>query len=151
MTALMALVAVIASGVAAGGLLNVGIAQVPTFRALPPGSYLQTKQLLHTYTNNYLPWAVRISLPAGIALAVLRPDVLGRSLAIGGVVHLIVVAAISERFNQPMNRRIQSWSPDSPPPELDEVRARWAKFNLIRTINAAVALGLFAACAVLPV
>ncbi len=150
MTAIFALIAVLASGVAAGGLLNVGITQVPTFRALSPGNYLLTKQLIHTRANHYLPYAVGLSIPAGTALAVMRPDALGRSLAIGGVVHMIVVAAISERFNQPLNRRIQSWSPDAPPPEVDEVRTRWAKFNLIRTINAAVGLGLLAACAVLP-
>lgn len=150
MTPILALVAVLASGVAAGGLLNVGIAQVPTFRALPPGAYLMTKQLLHTRASHYLPWAVVLSVPAGVALAAARPDALGRALAIGGTVHMIIVAAISEKFNQPLNRRIQSWSPDAPPPEVDEVRVQWAKFNLIRTINAAVGLGLFAACAVLP-
>lgn len=150
LVAVLALLAVLTSGVAAGGLVNVLVAQVPTLRALTPGGYVTVKQMLHVNTNRYLPWLFRACLPPGIALVVLRTDPLGRALAIGGVVHVIIVAAISERFNQPLNRKIQSWSPTEPPAELDAVRARWAKFNLIRTINAAVALGLFAACAVLP-
>jgi uncharacterized membrane protein len=153
MTALIAVLAVLAvliSGVAAGGLVNVLIAQVPTFRALTPSDYVTVKQMVHVNTKRYLPWLFRACLLPGIALVALRTDPLGRALAIGGVVHIIIVAVISERFNQPLNREVQSWSPAQPPAELDAVRTRWAKFNLIRTINAVVALALFAACAVLP-
>jgi uncharacterized membrane protein len=148
--AVLALLTVLTSGIAAGGLVNVLIVQVPTLRALTPDGYVTVKQILHVNTKRYLPWLFRACLPPGIALVVLRTDPLGRALAIGGVVHVIIVAVVSERFNQPLNRKIQSWSPTAPPAELDAVRARWAKFNVIRTINAAIALGLFAACAALP-
>ena len=150
LVAVFALLAVLTSGIAAGGLVNVLLVQVPTLSALTPDGYVTVKQILHVNTKRYLPWLFRACLPPGIALVVLRTDPLGRALAIGGVVHVIIVAVISERFNQPLNRRIQSWSPSEPPAELDAVRTRWAKFNKLRTINAAVALGLFAACAALP-
>jgi hypothetical protein len=54
-------------------------------------------------------------------------------LSVLGLVLIIGDMAVTLKGNVPINRVVQSWQPDAPPPEWREIRDRWERLHSIRT------------------
>jgi hypothetical protein len=139
----------IGSGILAGGLVMVAASDLPVFRALSPGAYIQVHQTKDRYIDRYMPHTAVVTVLAGLALAVLRTGTWARALVVAGVLLTVGVGVISETGNKPINRKVQSWDPAAPPPEVADVRRRWPRFHLWRTAAGTLALITFAAAAAL--
>lgn len=148
MTPLLTVVLLASSGIAAGGLVMVAGAIVPTFRALPPSAYVQLHQTLSRYVDRFMPATVLLAILVGSALSWLQTGVV-RELLVVGVLLALAVAVISQFGNVPLNRKVRSWNPATPPPETRALLARWRRLHLLRTCAGVLAMGLFAVAAVL--
>ncbi|OGU69440.1 MAG: hypothetical protein A2W30_08605 [Ignavibacteria bacterium RBG_16_36_9] len=76
--------------------------------------------------------AAIIFLALGVFLAREIPAALTLSLA--GFVLVLSDMIVTLIVNVPINRKVQSWKPDSPPDEWKGLRDRWEKFHSIRTL-----------------
>ena len=136
---------VVLSGVLAGGIVNVGLVQVPTMLGLPAEAGLQTKNLLHTRTERYLPWIGKATIPLSIASALLSSGTPTRALLVAGTVFTTAVAVVSETCNQPINRRLMAMEPEVAKRDFRGEIVRWSRFNAIRLTAAMAALVCFGA------
>ncbi|WP_158413687.1 anthrone oxygenase family protein [Haladaptatus cibarius] len=69
----------------------------------------------------------------------------GRLFLVGVVVYVLGTFAVTMRIHIPMNDDIATWSSASPPDEWAEVRARWTRWNHVRTIAAVVSFASYLA------
>jgi uncharacterized membrane protein len=145
----LACITLVLSGVLAGGIVNVGVVQVPTILGLPSDVGLITKNLLHTSTERYLPWVGRATIPIAIACATVSDATSTRALVVTGICCTIAVAVVSEAFNQPINRRLMTMTPEVAQRELRAEIVRWSHFNALRLAAALTALVCFGASQVI--
>jgi uncharacterized membrane protein len=141
-------ITLLTSGILAGGLVLVAAALVPTFRALPATASVRLHQTIDAHINRYITPDTAFTILLGLILIVARDGRTPRLLLAAGVLLCIAVTVISVTQNVPLNRRIQEWSSDQPPPEFRAVHERWARSHLVRTIAGVLALTAFAAAAV---
>ena len=138
----------VTSGLFNGGLVLVAAAVVPTFRALPPGAYVQVHQLLDKYIERYMPALAGLTMLAALALMWRQP---GARAALGaGVLLTASVSVISHFGNRPLNKIVQSWRPEDPPSGIAELQRRWSRLHLVRTAAGVLALIVFASLAAYP-
>src|SRR5262245_32237323 len=85
-----------------------------------------------------------------VALAVFsaRAAPVAFELSLAGLVLLIGDMAVTLTCNVPLNRKVQSWQANAPPPEWTHVRDRWERFHSIRTVLIVLGFALFAASVV---
>ena len=97
-----------------------------------------------------MPIVVIGALLGGIVLAVLSglQSPSGR-LAVAGALCYVAVLAVSLATNVPMNKRIATWSVQSPPADWAVVRARWIRFHILRTLISIPGLVCYLASAML--
>ena len=138
---------IVLSGVLAGGIVNVGLVQVPTILGLPSDAGLMTKNLLHRWTERYLPWVGRAVIPAAVVAAVATQATTSRSLLITGALCTVAVAAVSEAGNQPINRRLMAMSPEAAKRDLRPQITKWSRLNAVRLTASLAALACFTAAA----
>jgi len=138
----------VTSGIFNGGLVLVAAAVVPTFRSLPAGAYVQVHQLLDRYIQRYMPALAGLTMLAALVPMWRQPGV--RTALAAGVLLTASVSVISHFGNRPLNKRVQSWRPEAPPPEVVGLQGRWSRLHLLRTIAGVLALAVFAAVATLP-
>ena len=58
----------------------------------------------------------------------------GFTLSIAGLALVVSNMLVTLIVNVPINRKVQTWKPDSPPDEWKSLRDRWEKFHSIRTL-----------------
>jgi uncharacterized membrane protein len=72
----------------------------------------------------------------------------GQLFLAGVVVYLVGTSLVTARIHVPVNDRIATWSPVSPPDEWRSVRPRWGRWNHVRTTAAVVSFTLYLAAIV---
>ncbi len=132
-----------ASGILAGGMVEIAAAEVPTWRLLDLTAYVRVHQLVDHHIDRFMPKSAAVAGITGVLLLVLRAPPWERFFLLAGVVMTALVAVLSEVFNRPLNRLIAGWAPAAPPPEAAAVRALWARRHLLRTLPGVVALVCF--------
>jgi hypothetical protein len=145
----LSLVNVLACGIAAGGLLLVWIAFVPTRAALGPARGVELHQLATPLIDRLLPPAAALAGVAGIALALAGPHdsaaLIPRAIGLAGIA---VVAVLSLGLNMPANRRIATWRPDGVSRDQFEAAfGDWNRVHVARTLAGVTAFAAFAASA----
>jgi uncharacterized membrane protein len=140
-TTLLVAVAVLGTGTIAGVLVSVAGAIAPTFVQLPGERYVQVHQLLDRRFDPLMPILNALTMVGTIILVVVRGYPV-RLLYIAVAVLMALVAAVSGMVNVPINRKVLAWDADHPPREWAELRTRWARWNLVRTV---FAIGAFVA------
>jgi uncharacterized membrane protein len=103
---------------------------------LSPSTYVEFHQATNHTFDPYMPIVVMGALLGGIVLAILSPGIhsLSGELAIAGFVCYAAVLAVGLPTNVRMNKQIARWSVQSPPDDWKTIRARWARFHIIRTL-----------------
>ena len=105
-------------------------------------AYTEFHQATNRTFEPYMPIVVSGSIVSGIALAVVSSGVHSASgwLAIGGVIGYVLVIAISLLTGVPLNKAIAGWSIQSPPDNWKNVRAKWIRWHILRTLVSVPAL-----------
>ncbi|MDT8910101.1 DUF1772 domain-containing protein [Amycolatopsis sp. PS_44_ISF1] len=134
MVAVLDVLVLAGSGIAAGVLFCVALSVVPAFLGMEPAQYVAAHRLIGKNYDPVMPLTVLGTVVADAALAVLRSSVLF-GLAAG---LLLGVSAVSHLANVPINRLVKSL--DTIPSTWDDPRPRWRNWNLLRTGLAIAAL-----------
>lgn len=128
-------VAVLCSGLAAGGLMISALGGAPLLLSLPVDRYIVTHQFLVTRFDPFMPVNMCTALLMDLGLALVGPSAAARALAGAGCVMLAGAMAVSLTKNVPINRWILAIDPDRVPSGWDRIdpRVRWRNWNLVRT------------------
>ncbi|WP_227378782.1 anthrone oxygenase family protein [Haladaptatus halobius] len=140
----------ILGGLMAGFFFAYSVSVVLALETLSASAYTTVIQDINEKVLNVVFGATffgAIVVPVGTAAIVLLQGDwatwYSRLFLVGVVVYLIGTFAVTMRIHIPMNEEIATWSPASPPDEWAAVRARWARWNHIRTIAAIVSFVLY--------
>ena len=128
------------SGVAAGILIVVAIALMPTVMTFPPGTVVRFKAMFDPLVDRINPPFVLFSMITGLLLLFIGdPSSTQVVFTIIGIVGSIGVAATSLGVNMRINRTMASWNADDPPPEFQPLITRWIGVHRIRTLSGTLA------------
>lgn len=144
MIAVLVPLAMLAGGLAAGGLMISALGGAPMLLALPADVYLPVHKLLVGRFDPFMPACIITALLADVALAVIAPTGATHALAAAGAALYLSVLSVSLTKNVPINHWIASLDPAQLPedwPSIDP-RARWRNWNLVRTTLAVAALAV---------
>ena len=136
---MLAVAAVLGSGMAAGVLFAVALSVLPALLAMPPDRYVYTHQMLGRYWDPTMPIIVLGSLVSNIVLAALAPAGPARVLVIAAAALLLGVSVVSHFCNVPINRKITELDPHQLPGQWRDPRPLWRRWHLLRTAFAVIA------------
>lgn len=143
--AVLATLAVLSNGLAAGIMLSTVIGIVPMFLSLPYGRYVQTVQFLWPRYDPIMPITNTTTFVLDLVLClVLAPAGPARATYAVAAGLLAVVITISVSKNVPVNRYVSSLDPDRQPGDWAQrdPRRRWRNWNLVRTSLAVLAFAV---------
>lgn len=133
--------ALLGTGLAAGGLMISVLGGAPLLLSLPVDRYIPVHKFLVTRFDPFMP----ISLVGGLVcdgVVVGFSSGAARVLAILAVIALLIAVTISLTKNVPINRWVYSLDPNSVPANWDQLdpRIRWRNWNALRAAFAVLAL-----------
>jgi uncharacterized membrane protein len=136
------LIVILFAALATGGLLVNWIGLGRAMSRLSVSAYVEFHQHTNRTFSPYMPIVVIGALAGGVALAVMygvhtKP---GQLAAAGAACYALVI--IIARTDVRINHQIASWSIQNPPREWAQVRARWIRFHVIRTLFSVPAFAL---------
>jgi hypothetical protein len=129
------LIVLLFAALATGGLIVNWIGLARAMSRLSVSAYVE----LHQHTNRtfdpYMPIVVIGAVAGGAALAVMYGvhSMPGQLAAAGAVCYALVIM-IGVPTCVRINHQIASWSIQNPPREWAQMRARWIRFHIIRTL-----------------
>jgi hypothetical protein len=145
--------ALLAMGMAAGGLMIAVLGGAPLQFVLPVEQYIPVQQFLTTRFDPFMPICLVTTILTDVGLAFSAPTATSRLLT--GISAALVASAISVSLtkNYPINKWVRSLDPDAVPENWAEVdpRVRWRNWNAVRAsltitgllVNLAAAGSLF--------
>jgi uncharacterized membrane protein len=143
MTDASMVLAVLCSGLVAGGLTLVALAVVPVFEQLPVADWTRLHRALDGHVDRFMPALTILAIVAGTVAAMLVSGTTLRVLLLAGVVGDVAVALVSQTLNLPLNRAIRGWDPQRTPATAGAIRSRWVRFHRLRTAAGVAATALF--------
>lgn len=143
MNAVLATLALLANGIAAGIMLSTVIGIVPMMLSLPYDRYVRTVQFLWPRYDPAMPIMNGLTVLLDAALTVLADGPARTAFACSGLL-LVAVMAISVTKNVPINRYVKALDPDRRPGEWErrDPRRRWRNWNTTRTCLAVTAFAV---------
>jgi uncharacterized membrane protein len=139
---LVAALATLSNGVAAGIMLSTVIGIAPMFLSLPYGRYVQTVRFLWPRFDPTMPITNGLTLALDVLLAAaLAGEARARAAFAAAAVLQAAVMGISITRNVPVNRLVYGLDPDSEPADWARIdpRRRWRRWNIVRTSLALLA------------
>jgi hypothetical protein len=123
------------AALATGGLMVNWIGLGRAMSRLSVSAYVEFHQHTNRTFNPYMPIVVVGALAGGVALAVMYGvhSIPGQLAAAGAVCYALVII-IARSTDVRINHQIVSWSIQNPPREWAQIRARWIRFHVIRTL-----------------
>ena len=124
------------AALATGGLMVNWIGLGRAMSRLSVSTYVDFHQATNHTFNPYMPIVVVGALLGGIVIAILSPGIhsLSGQLAIAGFVCYAAVLAIALSTDVRINKQIAHRSVQSPAGDWAPIRARWIRFNIVRTL-----------------
>jgi uncharacterized membrane protein len=138
------LIALLFAALATGALMVNWIGLGRAMSRLSVSAYVEFHQATNRTFDPYMPIVVIGALLGGVALAVVYGvhSIPGQLAAAGAVCYALVLI-ITLPTNLRINHQIESWSIQNPPREWAQVRARWIRFHVIRTLFSVPAFVLY--------
>ncbi|WP_429290526.1 anthrone oxygenase family protein [Paraburkholderia sp. CI3] len=143
-------IVILFGALATGGLIVNWIGLGRAMSRLSVSAYVEFHQHTNRTFDPYMPIVVIGALAGGVALAVMYGvhSIPGQLAAAGAVCYaLIIIIGVPTCVR--INHQIQSWSIHNPPREWVQIRARWIRFHVIRTLFSVPGLALYTASVVL--
>jgi hypothetical protein len=138
---------VIAGGLFAGGAATFAWSRVPIWRRMPVQEFIGDFEETLRRTDKVQPALLVATIVSAAAFA-LTTDGSGRVLALAGAAGFVVTLAASLAILVPLQRRIVA-TPPSKAGAIDEMRARWFRGHLGRSMLAAASFVAVAVAATL--
>jgi uncharacterized membrane protein len=138
------LIVLLFAALATGGLMVNWIGLGRAMSRLSGSAYVE----FHQHTNRtfvpYMPIVVNGALAGGVALAAMYGlnSIPGQLAAAGALCYALVII-ITLPTDARINRQIASWSIRNPPREWAQMRARWIRFHVIRTLFSVPAFAIY--------
>ena len=138
------LIVLLFAALATGGLMVNWIGLGRAMSRLSGSAYVE----FHQHTNRtfvpYMPIVVIGALAGGVALAAMYGlnSIPGQLAAAGALCYALVII-ITLPTDLRINHQIASWSVQNPPREWAQVRARWIRFHVIRTLFSVPAFAIY--------
>lgn len=134
--------ALLGSGLAAGGLMISSLGGAPLLLILPTDQYVPVHQFLVTRFDPFMPISLCGALIADAVLAFTAAT--GAAQVLGGAAAALLVSAVvvSLTKNVPINKWVSHLDPSALPENFEHLdpRVRWRNWNLVRTVLAVTAL-----------
>jgi uncharacterized membrane protein len=131
---------VLCSGVAAGILIVVAIAVMPTLMTFPPTIVVRFKAKFDPAVDRINPPFILFSMITGVLLLFIGdPTSTQVIFTIIGIVGSIGVAATSMGVNMRINRTMATWDAENLPAEFQPLITRWIGVHRIRTASGTLA------------
>ena len=128
------LIVLLFAALATGGLIVNWIGLGRAMSRLSVSAYVEFHQHTNRTFDPYMPIVVVGALAGGVALAVMYGvHSIPGQLAAGAVCYALVII-IGVPTCVRINHQIASWSIQNPPREWAQMRARWIRFHVIRTL-----------------
>jgi uncharacterized membrane protein len=148
-------VSAVLGGLMAGFFFAYSASVVLALKALSASEYTTVMQEINEKVLNVVFGIVffgAVVVPIGAAILVVRQGywttLSGQLFIAGVIVYLVGTFLVTARIHIPMNDRIATWSPVSPPDEWVTVQARWGRWNHVRTTAAVASFALYLAAIV---
>ncbi|MFI6448783.1 anthrone oxygenase family protein [Kitasatospora sp. NPDC050543] len=133
--------ALIGSGMGAGGLMIASLGGAPLLLSLPVDRYIPVHQFLVTRFDPFMPICMITAMLADIAAATLSD---GSARGPEGVAAVLLLGAIVVSLvkNVPINKWVGTLEPGVVPPDWERIdpRVRWRNWNVVRTAFVVIAL-----------
>jgi uncharacterized membrane protein len=144
------LIVLLFAALATGGLLVNWIGLGRAMSRLSVSAYIEFHQHTNRTFDPYMPIVVIGALAGGVALAVIYGvhSISGQLAAAGAFCYALVII-IALTTNVRINHQIASWSIQNPPREWAQMRARWIRFHVIRTLFSVPAFVVYVIAAML--
>jgi hypothetical protein len=129
------LIVLLFAALATGGLIVNWIGLGRAMSRLSVSAYVEFHQHTNRTFDPYMPIVIIGAVAGGVALAVMYGvrSVPGQLAAAGAVCYALVII-IGVPTCVRINHQIASWSVENPPREWAQVRGRWIRFHVIRTL-----------------
>ena len=143
MESLFVLIVLLFAALATGGLIVNWIGLGRAMSRLSASAYVE----FHQHTNRtfvpYMPIVVIGALAGGAVLAMMYGvhSIPGQLAAAGAVCYALVLMISVTDVR--INHQIASWSIQNPPREWAQIRARWIRFHVIRTLFSVPAFAIY--------
>ena len=138
------LIVLLFAALATGGLVVnwIGLGRAMSRLSIP--AYVEFHQHTNRTFDPYMPIVVIGALVGGVGLAVMYGvhSIPGQLAAAGAVCYALVIV-IGVPTCVRINHQIASWSIQNPPRKWAQVRARWIRFHVIRTLFSVPALAIY--------
>jgi len=130
------LVAVLFSGILAGGVVTVTLAVIPALHQFGPEDDFRVHRVFNPLPDYYLPQSLFISIIAVAAVLASRggPPATAGVAANAGLVISAAIILISHRGTLPVNLVIRRWSGEGLPRGYARLRRRWDMVQRVRTL-----------------
>jgi uncharacterized membrane protein len=138
------LIVLLFAALATGGLLVNWIGLGRAMSRLSVSAYVEFHQHTNRTFNPYMPIVVYGALAGGIALAAMYGvhSIPGQLAAAGAICYaLVIIIAVSTDVR--INQQIASWSIQNPPRDWAQIRARWIRFHILRTLFSLPAFAVY--------
>ncbi|WP_216215925.1 anthrone oxygenase family protein [Amycolatopsis aidingensis] len=136
----LAIIAVIGSGLVAGVFYAVAASVLPALMKLPAGRYVEMHRELGKGYHPMMPLIVNGAMFADIGLIFLAPGQAARLLFLAAAVLLVGVQGVSHLANVPINRRLVAVDPNAIPAGWRDPRPQWRGWHRLRTTLALLAV-----------
>ena len=140
----LVLIVLLFAGLATGGLIVNWIGLGRAMSRLSVSAYVEFHQHTNHTFDPYMPIVIIGALAGGVALAVMYGvhSIPGQLAAAGAVCYALVII-ISVPTCVRINHQIASWSIQNPPREWAQMRGRWIRFHIIRTLFSVPAFAIY--------
>jgi uncharacterized membrane protein len=131
----LVLIVLLFAALATGGLIVNWIGLGRAMSRLSVSAYVEFHQHTNRTFDPYMPIVIVGALAGGVALVVMYGvHSISGQLAGTGAVYYALVIIIGVPTCVRINHQIASWSIQNPPREWAQMRARWLRFHVIRTL-----------------
>jgi uncharacterized membrane protein len=145
LVAVLDVLVLLGSGLAAGVLFAVAVSTAPALAAMTPDAYVHAHKLLGRNWDPTMPIIVLGSFAVDVALAALSSPAAAAALFAAAAALLAGVSVVSHFANVPINRQVSALEPGPVPPGWRDPRPLWRRWHLVRTVLATLALASNAA------
>lgn len=134
--------ALLGSGMAAGGLMISALGGAPLLLSLPTDRYVPVHKFLVTRFEPFMPLMLCTGLATDAVLIFVTAPRVTRALAGSAAVLLAAALIVAVTKNVPINRWVSRLDVNALPPDWESIdpRIRWRNWNLVRTALVVTAL-----------
>lgn len=140
---ILRVVAVVSAGLVAGIFVGHRAGLHYAVPKLSASSFVQLGQIMYAHYAQFMPPLVLTALISSLLwLVMIRSQWRAAEFWLVAIsaCAILAILAVTRAVNVPLNNKLMTWSVDSPPPNAQQLWARWERANTLRSVLATGAL-----------